>query len=142
MSVSLDTVSTSRATHRAGHVIKDRAEWDDVECAPEQRANAARDDLPQPYRSLSEGTGPMPTIVAGRRQRNPYRRGEPQTPEATIAHLRELLAEAIATRDELVSRGFDVLPAGDKHWFVNDGEGYCLACSLPWQNARHVERPT
>jgi hypothetical protein len=79
-------------------------------------------------------------IVAGRRQRNPYRRGEPQSAEATIAHLRQLLAEAIKVRDDLVARGFDVLPDPGKHWFVDDGEGYCQACATPWANHRHVER--
>ena len=28
----------------------------------------------------------------------------------------------------------------DRHWFVNDGAGYCRACGLPAANGRHVPR--
>lgn len=53
--------------------------------------------------------------------------------ETLVEHLRTLLARSIKTRDHLVS-------LIDKHWYVDDGDGNCLACNLPEINGRHAER--
>lgn len=69
---------------------------------------------------------------------------DPQTRDV-VANLQRLLAEAIRGRADARNRLFElydepvVLPM-DRHWFVDNGEGYCAACNLPEANARHAPR--
>lgn len=59
-----------------------------------------------------------------------------------LARLQHLLTEAIRTREIAINFWLETENRGtDKHWFCPGEHGYCLACNLPANNARHVPRP-
>jgi hypothetical protein len=54
-------------------------------------------------------------------------------PVGSVEHLRELLADSIRLRGQLVA-------LIGRHWFVAGDGGYCQACGLPEINRQHAER--
>jgi hypothetical protein len=59
---------------------------------------------------------------------------------ADIYRLQELLATAIDQREHLVNANLE-LYRRSRHWFVDDGNGYCQACNTPARNtSRHTAR--
>jgi hypothetical protein len=65
-----------------------------------------------------------------------------ENPRDTISRLQHLLAEAIEARawalDMLAAYETERPP--DRHWFIDDGDGYCRACNTLRHNRRHVQR--
>jgi hypothetical protein len=120
--------------------ITGKGEMCENECAPERRANAARDDLlAVPSQSRK---GAVAIMMPNGQLEQPRSGNERADDAATIRRLQSLLALAIEARDELLRRGMDNLPEVDKHWFVPEApDGYhCAACNLPERNGRHVSR--
>jgi hypothetical protein len=102
---------------------------ENVGCAPEGATNTARDDLQ--LRLTREGA-PFPMMVPPEDAVHAPCRVRHAEDADTIRRLRTALERALAQRDEYMTRA--------SHFFVNDGQGYCLACATVAKNIRHADR--
>jgi hypothetical protein len=91
--------------------------------------------------SSSELTGkeaPV-TIAPQPADENPHQALADAERVATILRLQRTIERLVRQRDGLLAEREELIKRRG-HWFVDDGNGYCLACGTPVANRRHVER--